>query len=79
MSNDAHNLIMYRGSNSVHDFLHDWTACDLLDNYLWPSFHDLRTAVSYMLLCFTHTHVSLSVFIICTSCECIALENRIVW
>lgn len=45
---------------SVHDFLHDWTACDLLDNYLWPSFHDLRTAVSYMLLCFMHTHVSLS-------------------
>lgn len=45
---------------SAHDFLNDWTACDLFDNYLWQSFHDLRAAVSYMVLCFMYTHESLS-------------------
>lgn len=45
---------------SAHDFLNDWTACDLFDNYLWRSFHDLRAAVSYMVLCFMYTHESLS-------------------
>lgn len=33
---------------------------DLFDNYLWQSFHDLRAAVSYMVLCFMYTHESLS-------------------
>lgn len=45
---------------SAHDFLNDWTASDLFDNYLWRSFHDLRAAVSYMVLCFMYTHESLS-------------------
>lgn len=45
---------------SAHDFLNDWTTRDLFDNYLWQSFHDLRAAVSYMVLCFMYTHESLS-------------------
>lgn len=45
---------------SANDFLNDWTARVLFDNYLWQSFHDLRAAVSYMVLCFMYTHESLS-------------------